>query len=84
MNKRFFLNRILFAVCFMAVLCLGGVFAHTIKAHASVSIPAYIDAVYTGEAGLVGSEINREDLSVQAVYDDGSVVDRADIKRRRK
>ena len=75
MNKRFFLNRILFAVCFMAVLCLGGVFAHTIKAHANVSIPAYIDAVYTGEAGLVGSEINREDLSVQAVYDDGSVVD---------
>jgi len=75
MNRRIFLNRILVFVCFIAVLCLTGFFTRAVHASANTVLPTYISAIYTGEAGLVGDEINREDLLVQAFYDDGSVVD---------
>lgn len=49
-----------------------------IQGKAAVEIPSYIYAIYGGEAGLVGSMIDRQNLLVQAVYEDGSTVDVSD------
>jgi len=49
-----------------------------IRGKAAEDIPAYISAIYGGEAGLVGSTIERQYLVVQAVYEDGSAVDVSD------
>lgn len=65
----------------VAVLTVFGIILCTprlIQGKAAVDIPSYIYAVYSGEAGLVGSTIDTQNLLVQAVYEDGSMVDVSD------
>jgi len=78
MEKRSLRLKIFAAVVFTAVLCLGNLFVSDIQAKAAETIPSYISAYYNGDSILVGSYINREDVYVEAVYEDGSVVELKD------
>ena len=72
MSRQSVKYKILFFVLAIAVLCFAGVSLQTVRARADVLLPSYIEVSYSGEAGLVGSLIDKECLLVQAFYEDGS------------
>jgi len=77
--KHFRINKkIFYMVLSAAALCLVAVSLHVIRAKANIVLPSYIQAFYMGESELVGSQINRDNIWVQAVYEDGSVEDVTD------
>lgn len=53
-------------------LCMMGIAAFTITANAEQTIPSFIIADYTGDSLLVGDEIDLDNLTVTAVYSNGS------------
>lgn len=78
MKPRIALKRVLFVVISVALLCLARVLTQEVQAKANTTLPEYITAIYTGDSCLVGSLINRDDILVQAFYEDESVVDITD------
>ncbi len=58
----------------LAVFLMGAAVAG-ITAKAGTETPAYITADYTGGAVVVDGEINRKDLTVNAVYADGTILE---------
>ena len=78
MNHRRVLKNIILTVLSVAALCLIGVSFRVVRAKANIELPTHIYAFYNGGSELVGNLINRDDITVQAVYADGSMVDVTD------
>ena len=78
MNRRTVLRNVIITMLSVAALCFIGISFHVVRAKANVVLPTHINAFYTGGSELVGSLINREEIMVQAVYEDGSTVDVTD------
>lgn len=66
-------SKIWFVISAFAILCVAGMFLPAIRAKAALILPSYIIAGYSGETALVGEEIDRDQLVVQASYEDGTV-----------
>lgn len=72
MTEKRIKTKMLFVMFAMTVLCAAGVSLQTVRAKAAIVLPSYIIAGYSGETALVGETIDREQLEVQAFYDDGT------------
>lgn len=78
MNCQNVIKKLITAILAVAAFCLVGVSLQMVRAKANTVLPTQIFAIYTGGSEVVGNPINRENIMVQAMYEDGSTVDVTD------